>query len=152
MLQKLHSISPLHSLKRTTITQYRYQHERAASTAELSPPMQAFLQVLDAIQPATKWTADERLDTTTYTPLDVDYNPARLWSMPCALYLIHPDNLATTTRYRIRPPGLRSDLRGDAFWAPRWRTSILVQSSTSFPFPACPHKILTSHRDTSSMH
>jgi hypothetical protein len=41
------------AFKLITATEYRYQHERATSAAELSPPLQALLQVLDAIQPAT---------------------------------------------------------------------------------------------------
>jgi hypothetical protein len=62
--------------------------------------------------------------------MDVDYNPVRLQSMPCALYLTHPDSQATTNRYLIRSPLLRSELRGDAYWAPWWWTSISVQSPT----------------------
>ena len=35
--------------KLITTSEYRYQHEKAASAAELSPPLQAILQVLDAV-------------------------------------------------------------------------------------------------------
>jgi hypothetical protein len=38
--------------------------------------------------------------------------------------------------YLIRPPCFRSDLMGNAYWAPWWRTSILVQSPTSLPLPS----------------
>jgi len=41
----------LHKL--VTAAEYRYHHERATSAAELSPPLQALLQILDAAQPAT---------------------------------------------------------------------------------------------------
>ena len=122
--------------KLITANEYRYQHERAASAAELSPPLQALLQILDVVQPVTRWTADERADTVAFTPMDVDYNPIRLQSMPCALYLTHPESPSTTTRYFIRPPRLRSDLKRDAHWAPWWRTTILVHSPTSQPFPS----------------
>jgi len=61
--------------KLITSTEYRYHHERAASVADLSPPLQALLQVLDAVQPPTKWVADERASTAAFTPMDVDYNP-----------------------------------------------------------------------------
>jgi len=122
--------------KLITTAGYRYQHERAARAAELLPPLQALLQVLDAVQPATGWIADERANTAAFTPMDVDYNPIRLQSMPCALYLTHPENPSTTTRYLIRPPRLRSDLKGDAQWAPWWRITILVQSPTSLPIPS----------------
>ena len=72
------------------------------------------LQVLDAIQPATRWTADEKANTIAFAPMDVDYNPIRLQSMPCTLHLTHPENPSTYTKYLIRPPRLRSDLSGDA--------------------------------------
>jgi hypothetical protein len=35
--------------KLITTAEYRYHHERATSAAELSPPLHALLQVLDAI-------------------------------------------------------------------------------------------------------
>ena len=42
--------SVLHTmLKLITTSEYRYQHERATSAAELSPPLQALLQVLAAV-------------------------------------------------------------------------------------------------------
>jgi hypothetical protein len=90
--------------KLITAAEYRYQHERATSAAELSPPLQALLQVIDAVQPATRWVADERANTIAFTPMEVDYNPVRLQSMPCALYLTHPETPTTNTRYLIRPP------------------------------------------------
>ena len=106
--------SALHTtLKLITAAKYRYQHERAASGPELSPPLQALLHVLDATQPATRWYAEERPNTVIFTPLDVDYNPFRLQSMPSSLYLTHPENSGDLIRYLVRPPRLRSDLRGD---------------------------------------
>ena len=44
--------------KLITTTECRYQHERAAVATELSPPLQALLQILDAVQPAARWMAD----------------------------------------------------------------------------------------------
>ena len=53
--------SALHTLhKRVTAAEYRYQHENVTSASEPSPPLQALLQVLDAIQPATIWAAEEK--------------------------------------------------------------------------------------------
>ena len=92
--------------------------------------------MLDAIQPATKWAAEERPNTITFTPIYVDYNPFRLQSMPSFLYLTHPEDPSNPIRYLVRPPRLRSNLRGDTFWAPWWRTAILVQSSTALPLPS----------------
>ena len=91
------------------------------------------------------WIADERANAVAFTPMDVDYNPIRLQSMPCVLYLTHPENPFTTTMYLIHPPRLRSDLRGDAQWAPWWRTPILVQSPTSLPFPS-----MSAHNHTTT--
>ena len=70
---------------------------------------------MDAIQPATKWLAEERPNTITFTPLDVDYNPLRLQSMPSSLYLTHPDSPGYPIIYLVRPPRLHSDLRGDTY-------------------------------------
>jgi len=71
--------------------------------------------VLDAIQPATKWSVEERLNIITFTPLDVDYNPFRLQSMPSSLYLTHPESPGDLIRYLVRPLRLRSDLRDDTY-------------------------------------
>jgi hypothetical protein len=90
--------------KLITAAKYRYQHERAASAVELSTPLQALLQVLDAVQPATMWVVDERANTIAFTPMGVDYNPIRLQSMPCTIHLTHPEIPSTTTKYLIRPP------------------------------------------------
>ena len=126
MIQALYNISTLY------IAQTHYRSRIPVPTREGNigrktlTPLQALLQVLDAIQPATRWTADERPNTVAFTPMDVDYNPIRLKSMPCTLYLTHPENPSTSTKYLIRPPRLRSDPRGDAHGAPWWRTAILV--------------------------
>ncbi len=81
------------------------------------------------------WSVEDRPNTITFTPLDVDYNPIRLQSMPSSLYLTHPENLGGIVRIIVRPPRLRSDLRGDTYWAPWWRTAELVQSTTALPLP-----------------
>ncbi len=81
------------------------------------------------------WSVEERPNTITFTPLDVDYNPLRMQSMPSSLYLTHPESHGDPIKYIIRPPRLRSNLRGDTYWAPWWRTTILVQSSTTLPIP-----------------
>ncbi len=50
------------------------------------------------------WVADERANIATFTLVDVDYNPIRLQSLLCALYLTHSESPSKTTRYLIRPP------------------------------------------------
>jgi hypothetical protein len=71
--------SAIHTtLKLLTASEYRFQHERATAVNELSPLLQALLQILDAVQPFTSWTAVERSNTISFIPLDVDYNPFRL--------------------------------------------------------------------------
>jgi hypothetical protein len=88
---------------------------------------------MDAIQPTTKWMVEDRPNSTTFTQLDVDYNPFRRQSMASSLYLTRPETLGDPIRYLVRPPRLRSDLRGDTYSAPWWRTAALVQSSTALP-------------------
>ena len=60
------------SHQHNTDTNMRGQHQSPSS----HPPLQARLQVLDAIKPATRWTADERAITIAFTPMDVNYNPS----------------------------------------------------------------------------
>ena len=104
------------TLKLATPTKYRFRHDRATTINEFSSPLQALLYTLDAIQLATQWTTNDRPNTGTVTPMDVDYNPFLLQSMTCSLYLTHPDSPTETTRYLIRPPRLISNLRGHNFW------------------------------------
>ena len=108
---RIFKVSALYTaLKIITASKYRSQHERAVLAAELSHPLQALLQVLDAVQPATTWTADKHANTVTFTPVDVDYNSIRLQSMLCAIYLTRPESPSTTTRYLIPPPPSRHAL------------------------------------------
>jgi len=88
--------------------------------------MKALLQMTDAVQPATRWAMEERPKTITFTPMNMGYNPFRLQSMPSSLYLTHPEDPGKPVIYLIRPPRIGSDLRGDTYWAPWWRTAILM--------------------------
>jgi len=108
--------SAIHTtIKLLTASEYRFQHERATAVNELSPPLQALLQILDAVQPATYRTTDDRSNTISFIPMDVDYNPFRLQFMPCALHLTHPDSPTEPTKSIIRPPRLRTNLKGDNY-------------------------------------
>jgi len=54
----------LHTLyKLLTAKEYMRPHDTATIAAHLSPPTQALLQILDFIQPASRWT-----ETTQPTP------------------------------------------------------------------------------------
>ncbi len=61
---------------------------------------------------------EERPNTISFTPLDVDYNPLQLQTMTSTLYLSHPESPRDLTSYLIRRPRLRTSLRGDTYWAP----------------------------------
>ena len=111
---KTFKASAIHTtLKLITASEYRFQHEGATAVHKLPPPLQALLQILDAVQQATFWTTNDRTNTISFTPMDVDYNPFRLQSMLCAFHLTHLDSPTEPTRCIIRPPRLRLDLRGD---------------------------------------
>ena len=115
-----------------TVTNMREQHQLPSSHHPLKP---YYRSLTPSSRPPGGW----RMSAQTRPPstrMDVDYNLIQLQSMPCALYLTHPENPSIATRYLIRPPRIRSDLKGDAHWAPWWRTTILVQSPTSLPFPS----------------
>jgi len=110
--------------------------------AHLSSPTQALLQAIDSIQPATTWSAAGQDNTITYTPAEVDYNPLRLHAQPYTLMLTRLTNPTVQEFYRIRPPRLRTDARGDHAWVEWWRTSILVQCDPPSPSLQC---LITSH-------
>jgi len=59
---------------------------------------------MDAIQPAFRWTADNRPNIATFTLADVDYNPIRLHAMQLTGHLTRPDNPPEATKYLIQPP------------------------------------------------
>jgi hypothetical protein len=121
--------------------------ESGISCRALPPPFQALLHVLDVIQPATKWTWEERPNTITFTPLNVDYNSIRLQSMPCSLYLTHPDNPLETTRYLTRPSRLHSDFRGATYIGRHGGARQFWYSHPSvYHSPACMHTIRTPHK------
>ena len=52
----------------------------------------------------TKWIAEDRPNTITFIPMDVDYNLLRLQSMPSSIYLTHPEDPIKPSRYLVRPP------------------------------------------------
>ena len=93
------------------------------------------MQIMGAIQPVTRWMADDRANIVSCTPMDANYSPIRLHAMPISLYLSHPDCPTKVTKYLIRPPRLHSDLQGDTYWATWWYSIILVKSTTHMPLP-----------------
>ena len=143
---KAYTLHKLHKL--VTAVEYRYHHERATLAADLSPPLQALLQVLDAIQPATRWTAEDRSNTITFTPMDVDYNLFRLQSMPSSLYLTHPKDPSTPSGILFAPRASAHICGG----TPSRHHGGALLSWCSLPlhclFPACPHMTQTLPKNT----
>jgi len=120
--------------KLITTTEYHYQHEKSTFAAELSPPLQVLLEALDAIQATSLWYVDDRPNMVPFMPLDVDYNSIRLQAMTFIIHLNRPKIRQKHAGTSSAPPlRLKSNLKGDAHWAPWWRSSILVQSSTHLP-------------------
>jgi hypothetical protein len=126
----------LHTLhKYITADEYRRPHESATTSAHLSPPIQALLQILDSIQPATRWAHADTPNTFTFMPMKVDYNPLRLQAQSYPMVLTHLDTPTIDETYSIRPSRLRTHARGDAAWTRWWRTAILIQCPTALPMP-----------------
>jgi hypothetical protein len=48
----------------------------------------------------------------TFIRIDVDYNPLRLQAQPYSIVLTHPNTPLIPEFYSIRPPKLRTNVRG----------------------------------------
>jgi len=44
------------------------------------------------------------MNTVTFTPIEVDYNPLRLQAQPYSIMLFHPNTPLIPEFYSIRPP------------------------------------------------
>jgi hypothetical protein len=115
--------------------EHRQQNNSATSVDQLSQPTQALLQAMDSVQPACDWALDERPNTMIFYPTEIDYNTLRQQSQPYVLILQDPRAINNIIKFTIRPPRIRSYLRGDEAWYPWWRTALLVQSQDTLPLP-----------------
>ena len=113
--------------------EHKHQNQTATSLDKLSQPTQALLQALDSVQPATRWKLDERVNTMTFTPTEVDYNPLRLQAQPYVILLQDPRSINNIIKFSVKPSRFRSHTMGDEAWNRWWRTSLLVQSPDLLP-------------------
>jgi hypothetical protein len=128
--------SAIHTLhKLLTATEYRQPHDTATNAAHLSPPTQAFLQIIDTIQPATAWSAGQQTNSVSFLPTEIDYNPLRQQTQSYTLILQHPTNPTIPEFYSIRPPKLRTNTKGDTAWTRWWRSTVFIQCDLPLPIP-----------------
>jgi hypothetical protein len=90
---------------------------------------------MDSVQPASGWKLDERPNTMIFYPTEIDYNTLRHQSHPYVLILQDPRAINNIIKFTIRPPRIRSYLRGDEAWNLWWRTTLLIQSPDTLPLP-----------------
>lgn len=105
---------------------HRRQNTHAASLEQLSQPVQALLQRLDAMQPATNLTSDAA-KTISFHPV----NTGTLFltqTRPVTLDLKHPDTPNKTETYTFYPPRLKSKQPGHLPHDQYRRRGILMQS------------------------
>ena len=89
--------------------EHQSQNEEAETVDYLSQPVQALLQVLDAIQPASKWEMDpDEQNKVVFQTIVVPYNPIKSQAQQFCLYLSHPASLDITDKFVIRPPRLQA--------------------------------------------
>jgi hypothetical protein len=115
--------------------EHKKQNSTATSVDQLSQPSQALLQAMDSVQPTSGWKLNKRLNTMTFYPTEINYNTLRQQAQPYVLVLQDPRAINNIIKFTIRPPRIRSHLRGDEAWNPWWRTSLLVQSPDTLSLP-----------------
>jgi hypothetical protein len=70
-----------------------------------------------------------------FTPSEINHNPLRQQGHQFVLILQDPRSIQNTNNFSTRPPRIRTHLKGDEAWNPWWRTTLLVQSLVTMPFP-----------------
>ena len=98
--------------------EHRQQNSIATTVDQLSQPTQALLQAMDSVQPAGVWKLDDRPDTVTFYPTEINYNTLRQQARPYVLVLHDPRAISTIIKFTIRPPRTRSHIRGGEAWNP----------------------------------
>ena len=78
---------------------------------------------------------DERTNTVIFYPTEINNNTLRQQAQPYVLVLQDPRAINNIIKFTIKPPRIRSQLRGDEAWNPWWRTTVLVQSPNTLPLP-----------------
>ena len=70
-----------------------------------------------------------------FTPTEINYNTLRQQTHQYVLILQDPRSNQNTIMFTVRPPRIRTHLKGDGAWNPWWRTALLVQSLDTLPLP-----------------
>jgi hypothetical protein len=115
--------------------EHRQQNNIATTVDPMSQPTQALLQAMDSVQPASVWKLDDKPNTVTFYPIEINYNTLRQHAQPYVLVLQDPRAINNIIKFTFRPPRIRSHLRGDEAWNPWWRPALLVQSPDTLPLP-----------------
>jgi len=115
--------------------EHRQQKGTATSVDQLSQPTQALLHALDSVQPAGDLRLDDKAITMIFTPTEINYNTLRQHAQPHILILQDPRSIQNTIKFNVRPPRIRTHLRGGGAWSPWWRTALPVQSPDTLPLP-----------------
>jgi len=88
-----------------TAHEHRGQNTTTTRIDQLSPPVHALLQVLDFIQPASRWQLHRELPRTViFTPTVIDYNCLRNQAQSYIIDLRSPVAMNQTLTFSIRPP------------------------------------------------
>ena len=70
-----------------------------------------------------------------FTPTEINYNTPRQQIQQYVLILQDPRSIQNTIKFTVRPPRIRTHLKGDGTWSPWWRSALLVQSPNTLPLP-----------------
>jgi hypothetical protein len=70
-----------------------------------------------------------------FTPTEINYNTLRQHTQQYVLILQDPRSIQNTIKFTVRPPRIRTHLKGDGAWNPWWRTALLIQSPDTLPLP-----------------
>ena len=111
------------------------KNSTATSVDQLFQPTQAFLHALDSVQPSASWRLDDTANTVIFTPTEINYNTLRQQTQQYVLILQDPRSIQNTIKFTVRPPRIRTHLKGNGAWNPWWTTALLIQSPDTLPLP-----------------
>ena len=102
-----------------TTVEHRQQNSTVTSVDQLCQPTQALLHAMDSVQPAGDWRLDDRDNTVIFTtPTEINYNTLRQQAQQYVLILQDPRSIQNTIKLKVRPPRIRTHLKGDGAWSP----------------------------------